>query len=215
MTSLAQSEIWLRGNRRALVVGSVAPAVLGTVGVMGATNLLPIELSISMRLAAGILAILSALVGIAMASQARLPRLAYADGKLLIYAGSSKPYQVPIDIVEVFFGGQGATDVHVPSHKVESRYVVVRLAERHKEWHERKMRPSFGRWHDGYISLSGVWCEPITADLIKTMNHKLVETKRALRKPQSVAVDSPDPVGGDNREGFGSVSRGKLEDSDE
>ena len=215
MTSLSGSEIWLRANRRALVVGSVAPVVLGTVGVMGASNLLPIELSVSMRLAAGILAILSALVGIAMANQARLPRLAYADGKLLIYAGSSKPYQVPIDIVEVFFGGQGATDVHVPSHKVESRYVVVRLAERHKEWHERKMRPSFGRWDDGYISLSGVWCEPITADLIKTMNHKLVETKRALRMRRNDTVDPADPVGCDNGGGLDSASGRAPEDSDE
>jgi hypothetical protein len=44
------------------------------------------------------------------------------------------------------------------------------------------MRASFGRWQDGYISLNGAWCEPITADLIQSINHKLVETKRALRQ---------------------------------
>ena len=57
---------------------------------------------------------------------------------------SRQPYRIPIDVVEVFFGGQGATDVQVPGHKIESRNIVVRLAERHKEWHRapNASRPS-------------------------------------------------------------------------
>jgi hypothetical protein len=183
--SASQYEIWLRGNRRALVVGSVLPAVFGVIGFIGAMDLLSLDLSLPMRLAAAILTILSALVALTMANQARLPRLAHADGQLLVFTGPSRPDRVPVDVVEVFFGGQDGTDVHVhvPGHKVESRNVVVRLAERHKQWHQRKMRSAFGRWQDGYIVLNGAWCEPITVDLISAMNHKLVEAKRLLRDP--------------------------------
>lgn len=204
---MPESEIWLRGNRRAFVVGSLLPAVFGIVGLIGALDLFPFSLSITMRLAAGILALLSILVGIAMAHQARLPRLAYAEEELLVYAGASKPFRVPIEVVEVFFGGQGETDVQVPGENVQARNVVVRLAERDKQWHARQLRRSFGRWKDGYISINGAWCEPINVELIKALNHKLVVTKRGLRKRENAAQESrtTGASGGDNngQEGAG------------
>lgn len=209
MAFSSQNEIWLRGNRRAIVVGSLVTATLGSLGLIGALNLTPWDLSLPLRLAAGILALLATLVGIAMISQARLPRLAYADQELLVYAGSAKPFRVPVDVVEVFFGGQGATDVQVPGHKIESKNVVVRLAERHKQWHQREIRRSFGHWQDGYIILNGTWCEPITVDLVKSLNLRLVETQRAIRKNDEPGarphdanvVNSSDPA--DKPSGFG------------
>jgi hypothetical protein len=209
----SHSEIWLRGNLRAIVVGSLLPAMLGLVGLLAALNLLPVGLTIPLRMAAGILALLAALVGIAMALQARLPRLAYANRELLVYTGPAKPYRVPIEVVEVFFGGQGATDVQVPGYRIESRNLVVRLAERHQEWHERKMRASFGRWQDGYISLNGTWCEPITADLIRSMNHKLAETKRGLSHVASRDRDRTNNV--DSGKRSGAVGDGALEKLEE
>ena len=212
MGSPAEREIWLRGNRRAIVAGSALPAILGTIGLFGALNLFPVELTPPLRIAAGILALLSALVGIVMANQSRLPRLAYANRELLVYAGPSKPIRVPIDVVEVFFGGQGATEVQVPGHKIESKNIVVRLAERHREWHERKIRASFGRWQDGYISLNGAWCEPISAELVKSLNHKLVETKRAVRNADGLPDDQADSAADAQVDGCGLVGGSACED---
>jgi hypothetical protein len=58
----------------------------------------------------------------------------------------------------------------------------VRLAERARQWHHRPVRRALGRWCDGYIVIRGIWCEPISAELVHRMNAKLIETKRRKKE---------------------------------
>ena len=60
----------------------------------------------------------------------------------------------------------------------ETQNVVVRLAETATDWKHRKVRPAFGQWCEGYITIRGAWCERITPDLVRSMNHRLAELKR-------------------------------------
>ena len=54
-----------------------------------------------------VIAALGVLLSLTLLHLIRLPRLGYQDGDLLVYLGSATPMRVPIDIVEVFFLGQG------------------------------------------------------------------------------------------------------------
>ena len=90
--------------------------------------------------------------------------------------------RIPIDIVEVFFMGQGPSKLgHGQVDDAETQNVVVRLAEAAKEWHHFDVKPALGHWCDGYIILRGAWCEPINAQVLERLNKRLVAVKRARR----------------------------------
>lgn len=122
------------------------------------------------------------LVAIPIAQGIRMPRLGYEDEYLLVYLRGAQPIQVPIEIVEVFFLGQGPAMVKAKGgESAETSTIVVRLAESAAEWHEREVNPSLGQWCDGYIVIRGTWCEPINTDLLESLNHRLVEVHRKRR----------------------------------
>jgi hypothetical protein len=86
---------------------------------------------------------------------------------------------VPIDAVEVFFLGQGASELpNLRGREPETQNVVVRLAESATEWKHRDVRPALGQWCEGYITLRGSWCEPITRDVMQRLNRRLAELQR-------------------------------------
>jgi len=115
----------------------------------------------------------------------KTPRLAHTADELLVYARGLRPIRVPIDLVECFFLGHAPSlVVTAAGESVESRTVVVRLAERAREWHRRKVRRALGHWCDGYIVLRGTWCEPLDGDLLNRMNDELVHLQRR-RKAES------------------------------
>ncbi len=62
----------------------------------------------------------------------------------------------------------------------ETSTVVVRIAERALDWHQRPVKTMLGQWCGGYITVRGTWCEPITAELIQRLNHRLVDVQREL-----------------------------------
>lgn len=112
----------------------------------------------------------------------RVPRLAYEDGQLLVYLDSATPTRVPIDIVECFFLGQGASELpKLDGRDAETQNVIVRLAESAKDWRHRDVHPSIGHWCEGYITLSGAWCEPIDGESLKRLNARLVAVHREQR----------------------------------
>lgn len=123
----------------------------------------------------------------------RLPRLAYEDGWLLVYVLGRKPLRVPIDVVEVFFLGRGpalprdecderdASERDGREQGPQTANVVVRLADRAAEWHNRTVRPDVGKWSDGYIILRGAWCEPISHERLNELNRRLAEIHRQRR----------------------------------
>ena len=175
-------EVWLRPNRRALLLGMLLPALLLIAGGW----LLAVALWADLWFGWTIVAILALLAGLGIAIQLfywmRVPRLAYENQHLLVYLESAQPTRVPIEIVECFFLGQGASELpKLEGKEPETANVIVRLAESAKEWKHRDVKPTLGHWCEGYITLNGAWCEPIDGDALKTLNQRLVAEHRKLR----------------------------------
>ncbi len=176
-------QCWLRPNRRALLFGMIVPALLLLAGLW-LTNGVPADsqwsalrwVGYGVSAFAGVLAVL---IQIALWK----PRLGYEDGHLLAYLRSGAPFKIPIEIVECFFLGQTKTGMKSPDGKeAETSTVVVRLAESAKDWHHREIKHSLGHWCDGYITINGTWCEPLSSDVLKQLNNKLKETHRSRRR---------------------------------
>ena len=108
----------------------------------------------------------------------RKPRLRIEDDFVRVNLGKTST-EVPIDVVECFFLGQGPTNIPTQSgDPMESSNVIVRLAESAQEWHRRDVTSALGSWCEGYITLKGTWCEPISLELVNRLNHQLAATKR-------------------------------------
>jgi hypothetical protein len=179
-------EIWIRPNRRVLLFGLVLPTLLLCAGLC----------SLVVGNAPGahgmwyiLGGILLALAGVAIYTIYQMisqPRLGYSAGYLLVYLEGSVPEKVPIDVVECFFRGQAEGLLRgADGRDAEVATVIVRLAESATQWHHRDVKPAFGMWCEGYITIRGTWCEPITTELMKQLNQRLVEAHRA-RKQQCV-----------------------------
>ena len=54
----------------------------------------------------------------------------------------------------------------------------MRLAEAATEFHQRPVKMSLGSWKEGYIVVRGTWAEPITKEVFKRLNRRLVEVHR-------------------------------------
>jgi hypothetical protein len=121
------------------------------------------------------------------------PRLAYSSGKLLVFLQDGEPIAVPIDIVECFFLGQGASllprALEGPRGEAgEAATIVVRLAEAAVEWSHRDVLPALGHWCEGYITIRGTWCEPINQELVAGLNQKLIAAHRSVRETRQATV---------------------------
>lgn len=114
------------------------------------------------------------------------PRLSYAKELLCVrLRPGHPPIQVPIEVVECFFLGQGPTllpRLFVDRGKVEeTSTIVVRLAESAEAWKQFDVKPGLGLWCDGYITIRGTWCEPISNELLKRLNDNLIAAHREQR----------------------------------
>ncbi|MCO6456604.1 MAG: hypothetical protein J5I93_15000 [Pirellulaceae bacterium] len=196
------SETWLKPNRRALLVALVPPAALVVAGG---------GLAAAVRghsTAAFWLGLLLAAVGLlgtlGLILLLRLPRLAFADGCLLVYLRGWQPERVPIELVEVFFAGQGPSMMprvrgQDPESTSEVATIVVRLAESAPEWAQRRVNRSLGHWCEGYITIRGTWCEPLSPALILELNRRLVQAHRQQRAAKDSARQMADLRSEDGR----------------
>jgi hypothetical protein len=183
-------EVWLETNRRAYLLLAILPAgVLVSCALVGLVAPSPTwwwPISGVMAAAAGWL--------MWVWRRARLPRLAYRSGTLLIYLRGRQPIQLPIEVVECFFLGQGASLLpRTLSGRhgagTETATVVVRLAESAKEWSHVEVRPQLGQWCEGYITIRGTWCEPLSGDLVGKLNERLIAAHRTRREsPEAMSV---------------------------
>ena len=175
-------EVWLRTNRRALLVGLVLPG--GWLSV--AIGSLWLSVSSGQPVIVSAICVLLALVPLWMVLgllyALTRPRIAYEPGELLVYVEMHRATRVPIEIVECFFLGQGPSELpKIGGREPETANVVVRLAEAASEWKHREMRPAFGHWCEGYITIRGAWCEPIGRELMQRLNRRLAEVQRERR----------------------------------
>lgn len=179
-------ETWILPNRRALALGLLLPASLlaGAVACFAAGQMLESWL---WPAAAVVLTLLSILTFGVLWRLMRQPRVAYHAGDVLVYGGLAEPLRVPVDVVECFFLGQaGGMIPDAAGNEAEVRTVIIRLAESASEWHHRDVKAAFAHWCEGYITIRGTWCEPITPDLMKRLNSRLAALHRE-RKQQAEA----------------------------
>src|SRR5436190_18960207 len=103
-------EVWLRPNRRVLVLGMIAPAMFVMIGLVLFFTARHDESTI-----VAVLGIVFAALGFALIAIAaiflRTPRLAYTANELLVFLRFGAPYRVPIAIVECIFMGKESTSL--------------------------------------------------------------------------------------------------------
>jgi hypothetical protein len=173
------TESWLRTNRRALLLGMVLPGALAVAGLAA----LAWAIATGQHWGVQLLIVLLTAVPLWMMGELLYalsrPRLGYEAGELLVFLEPTRATRVPIEIVEVFFLGQGpSARPRLKGREPETQNVVVRLAESAVEWKHRDVRPAFGQWCEGYITIRGSWCEPITPGVMRRLNGRLAEVKR-------------------------------------
>jgi hypothetical protein len=172
-------ETWLRTNRRALNTMMVPPAILLAGCLAGLIWSLATQQSWFVLSMLGLFFLVLLWLFAGLISAMFQPRVAYQNGELLVFLEFGRATRVPIDVVEVFFLGQGPSELpKLQGREPETQNVIIRLAESATEWKHREMRPAIGLWCEGYITIRGSWCETITPEIMRRLNHRLAEIQR-------------------------------------
>ncbi|MGD9632776.1 MAG: hypothetical protein AB7G28_10615 [Pirellulales bacterium] len=155
------------------------PLVLGLIGAWLATGWVATDL-LWLRWLGGTLVAVASCVIAALAVQMSRPRVAFENGQVLFYLASGAPIAVPLELVEAFFLGQGPLVLPGARQGDESVNLVARISGRDPSFAEREVKRALGAWCDHYVTMRGTWCEPLTGELIRSLNHRLREvTERA------------------------------------
>jgi hypothetical protein len=193
-SEVAAVEVWLRSNRRVLGMALAPAAALTIVGMLIATR----ADAAPVRVVGGALAALGAAMLVGLTLQMRRPRIAYRDGEVLFFLRAGAPVAAPAEVVEAFFVGQGPA--LLPSAaagaKAETVNLVARLSQKAPEWTHQSVKQALGNWCDGYVTIRGTWCEPLTGELVRRLNHRL----RELRETRgAVLTGAKTTIGGRER----------------
>ncbi|MGE0759762.1 MAG: hypothetical protein AB7F89_08035 [Pirellulaceae bacterium] len=174
-------EVWLKSNWRVAAALGLVPTLIASVG----TWMLWSSPAPVWRWLGIVLIGLAGLILGWLVWAARRPRLAYRDGELAVFLTGLRPIRVPIELVECFFLGQGPSLLPMPargeSGGPQTTTLIVRLAEAATEWHHRDVRVRCGHWCEGYITIRGTCCEPLSGEVVGRLNRRLVEAHRAAR----------------------------------
>ena len=173
------ADVWLRTNRRAIFLIMVPVTLVGLVGLTAAAGAYGMIESVWIRSGGWLLVVLATVVASILSLELRRPRLAQDDRDLLVYMKKGPPVRLPIRVVEAFFLGQAPA--FLPGRRPEAKQtttVVIRLAEGASEWSHVDVEPALGSWCDGYITIRGTWCEPLTVELAEKLNSRLSEVTR-------------------------------------
>jgi hypothetical protein len=171
------TEIWLRANRRVLLWAMVPALGLGIIG-----GLLARTDGSAAPVVGWVLLALTAVLVIGLLKQIRQARIAYRDSEVLFHLRSGAPVAVPAEVVEAFFLGQGPANLPpVDGKPAEAVNLVARLSQKAPEWEKIEVKPALGRWCEGYVTIRGMWCEPLTTDVIRRLNRRLREVHEAQR----------------------------------
>lgn len=140
-----------------------------------------------------VLIVLGILLLVGLVGQLRRPRIAYAERKLLFFLRARQPVAVPVEHVEAFFLGQGPTNLPVGAgQKAETVNLVARISQKAPEWAEVEVKQALGNWKDSYATVRGTWCEQLTTEVIRRLNHRLREvTQESEPEPKTQDDDQP------------------------
>ena len=112
----------------------------------------------------------AALLALGLIHQILQPRIAYRDHQVLFFLKAGAPLSVPVEVVEGFFLGQGPAQLAGGSDsQTKTVNLIARLSQRDPQWHGRDVKRSLGAWAEGYITIRGIWCEPLTSATIRRM----------------------------------------------
>ncbi|HEY2827859.1 MAG TPA: hypothetical protein VGJ04_09690, partial [Pirellulales bacterium] len=56
------------------------------------------------------------------------------------------------------------------------------IADKATDYHQRDVKPALGRWDEGYVTIHGAWCEPLTLEVVQRLNVRLAEAQRMLQE---------------------------------
>lgn len=179
------ADVWLRGNVRPVIGLAAVAAVVGA-GLTAAIFLAGGPTAGTWFVCAYWLVAAGSVA--AFAAAAMRPRLVHrnypqAESVLEVRLAIGKSHAVPLDAIECFFMGsqrleaEGDVADDQPTHRVGT--LVMRVAERAKEWQARPTFTPWGTWREGAIVFDGRWCEPLSVELARRLSGKLVEAKRA------------------------------------
>ncbi len=171
------TEIWLRSNRRILAVGTIPGVILcAASAILAVTTDFP-----GLRVLGGAGFIIGLGLLVVVVRQILRPRVAYADGHVLFYLRAGRPIAVPVHVVEAFFLGQGPAYLPgVPEDSEETVNLVARLSQKETDWLRLEVKPALGKWCEGYVSIRGTWCEPLSNEVIRRLNRRLGEVSREV-----------------------------------
>jgi hypothetical protein len=178
-------ETWLRTNRRILLLGMILPAVL----ILGGLIVVAVAQS-GVRAWFYYVGLAAAAFGLALfvilLPQIFRPRLAYAEGEMLVYLRAGRPIRLPVEIVECFFVGAGVGQLPgAAGQEIPLRNLVLRVAEKATDFQHRDVKAALGRWDDGYVVFHGAWCEPLNLALVKRLNARLADAQRSQLQHRS------------------------------
>ena len=104
---------------------------------------------------------------------------------MLFHLRGGGPIRVPLEFVEGFLLGQGASYLrNDAAQTAQVSTVVIRLADRATEYAQRDVKPALGAWCNHYVTIRGTWCEPLSLALINQLNTRLAEAQAESRDPQ-------------------------------
>ena len=176
-------EIWLRTNVRPMLFGMIPAATVGLLGLVLLCGWPSYSPPTWLRVLAGSLAVLAFGNLAIQLWQLRRPRLAYADGNLLVWLRPGPAIRVPVDAVECFWFGRVPTLLQGKrNEKLEESIIKIRIADRAAEWHRQPVSRHLGEWQDGYITIRGTWCEPLTIDVVNRLNQRLADVACAAAR---------------------------------
>ncbi len=180
------TEVWLTSNRRVLLMAMLPVGFLGGVGLA----VLGRDTAQVWRILAAVCLFVAVMLLVGLVQQLLKPRIAYRDRHVLFYLQARRPIAVPVEVVEAFFLGRGPAHLPVASNdKTETVNLVARLSQRAPEWVQHEVKPALGSWCDGYVTIRGTWCEPLTGDVIRRLNRRLREVSAAPDSEVSEAAE--------------------------
>lgn len=179
------TEVWLQSNGRVLALGLVPVALVAGLGALVLAMTETAGLSFLAYALLGVAAILA----IGIARQLGRPRIAYRPDEVLFHLRSGSPIAVPREVVEAFFLGQGPAYLPTVQGKpAETVNLVARLSQKAPEWMKVDVKPALGHWCEGYVTIRGTWCEPLTGEVIRRLNARLRELRTAAQEAAQPAA---------------------------